>query len=156
MNKTANTDYRTAKNNLDFVFVMNLVVLQKVHKVGALQTDISQMYIMGAWSTLYMNISWLQRLYDKASLEDSNEIDIELALEGDRAEDLQKLVVNLESALERLENTNFDYLWGRDSKVSNHIFDLMIDNIYTGTYEALAMLEHEINATDKLNDQDDD
>ena len=153
MNKTVNTDYRDAKKALDVIFLINILCLQEINNIGAGDSDASQMHIMGAWSQLYMNLAWLQRLYDKAHLEDSQEVSMDIPLEGDRSADLKILAEHLETALLYMEQTDFQYLWVETENTPTRVFDLMLDNIYTGIYEAQALLDRDLDIEIALDDQ---
>lgn len=149
MNKKADNTYREAKEQLDYVFIIVLVASQAVRKVGTVD-DISEMYITGAWSSLYMNTNWLARIYDKGALDESKEVDLSIDLTDDRAENLEKITEYLDMALDALEETNFESLWNNGKPPK--LFDLMLGNVYTGIFESQAMLEMELNRYEAAED----
>lgn len=141
MNETRNDNYHQAKRILDYIFIVTLNTSTTLGQIVA-----TRPFAMGAYMSTLTNISWLQRLYVKANLDDSNSLDPQ------PYESLEEVAADLEGCLEKMEQTNFAYLWNEDSKLPKRVFDLMLDNIYSGTYECISMIESDMYVTGASDD----
>lgn len=139
--QTVNNDhtYRTAKQHIDDVFIICLTSLQAIQKIMGRQQNVS-MEVGAAASSLWLAISWLQRIYNKAHLEDSEEFNWDLDLSDDPLEALEQIIGLLDSAIDHLEKESFAKLHNSDHQVSWYFFRTMIHNVYTHVCEAQSML----------------
>lgn len=134
------------KKLLDKIFKTNLMAYYQIRDIGSIDTAISQMNILGAWSTVLMNIRWMQRLYERIGYNMDSEFENEMPdLTGDRVKDLDYAILILEEATEALEGGEIP--WGNLHN-SNMVWhqDLLKEhflNVFSGMVEAKFMLENE-------------
>ncbi len=129
-----------AKKSLDFIYCGNLLSLQRFSVIEAREFEQN-----GVWETLLMNISWLQRIYNKFDIEECTGVeDNEEALQEDLLTDLNHISQLLDYMLEEAESVLLIPEKKGAELLDGKLFEFMISQVYSGMFQAKTFIDIDI------------
>lgn len=129
-----------AKKSLDFIYYGNLLALQRFSVIEARELEQN-----GVWEALLMNISWLQRIYNKFDVAKCTYAENdEGALKDDLLTDLNHISQLLEYMLEEVEGALLIPIEKGAESSNGKLFEVMINQVYVGMFQAKTFIDIDI------------